>query len=178
MNVLPTHIFKLLSTLLVVTFLGTLVFGLLPFVVNVYEKQKALTSQNDQIEFMGNWKEQLVELDSTQTILDGRIKTVYTELVSEGEFSTIIERLFEEAQSTSSSIKRIQPTGSVSNGEYVEKKITLDVNGSYHSIARFINKIEQSGIMIEVESFSIKESDSNPSILDGVVTIQVTVLRS
>lgn len=172
------HIWKVLSTVLITVFLSALIFGLLPFVVQVYEKQKALSSQEEQIEFMGNWKEQLEDIESKQAILEERIGEMYVELATEGAFSKIVEQLFLDAQSTSVSIIRIQPTGNSFKNQYSSKQISLDLNGTYHSIAQFINSIEQNGLMIEVQTVDIEKTEPNSNILNGSLTLQITMLRS
>lgn len=154
-----THVYswKIISGFLFLLFIGMLVFGLLPFVVDVYEKQKVLSFQNEQIELMGNWKTQLSELEDKQKILEDRLSKMVVELVEEDEFSRIVEQLFSEARTSFVSIKRIQPGSGDINGEYQSREISVEVSGSYHSIARFVNRVEQNGFMIEVRNLDIEK---------------------
>jgi Tfp pilus assembly protein PilO len=176
MRTTNVHTWKVTSGLIVLLFIAVVLLILLPFVVHVYEKQKALSYQNEQIEFMGNWKEQLTELGRKQELLDERLRQMVVELAEEGEFSTIVEQLFLEARSAVLSIKKIQPIAEKESGEYTSKIVSLEVEGSYHSIARFINRVEQSGLMIEVHHFDIEQSDANT--LNGSITLEITMVRS
>lgn len=171
------HSWKAVSGFLVVIFLCGLLFGLLPFVVDVYEKQKVLSSQNEQIELMGNWRTQLSELEENQGVLENRLSQMVVELIEEDEFSKIVEQLFSEARSSFVSIKRIQPGGAEANGEYQSKEISLEVSGSYHSIARFVNQVEQNGLMIEIRNLDI-EKPGQGNTLNGTINLEITMLRS
>lgn len=177
MSITNVHSWKVASCFLVVVFIFALLSGLLPFVVDVYEKQKVLTSQNEQIELMGNWKTQLSELEEKQAVLENRLSQMVVELVEEDEFSKIVEGLFSEAKSSFVSIKRIQPGGNETNDEYQSKEVSLEVTGSYHSIARFINQVEQNGLMIEIRNLDIEKPDQG-NTLYGTVNLEITMLRS
>ena len=172
------HIWKIGSASLGALFLLLATFGLLPYVVNIYEKQKALSSQNEQIEFMGNWKEQLKNIESKQAILEERIGKMYVELATEGEFSTVVEQLFSDAQKASISIQKIQPSGDSIKERYLSKQVSLETTGTYHNVARFINSIEQNGLMIEVQAITLEKTEPNTNVLNGSVTLQITMLRS
>lgn len=177
MNTTYVHSWKVASVALAGLFLIALIFGLLPFVVDVYEKQTVLSSQNEQIELMGSWKTQLAELEEKQGILESRLSEMVVELVEEDEFSIIVEQLFSEARDSFVSIRRIQPGGNVADGEYQSKEVSLEVTGSYHSIARFVNQVEQNGLMIEIRSLDIEKSDQG-NTLNGTINIEITMLRS
>ena len=171
------HIWKMVSALLVVLFLAVTLFGLLPFVVTVFEKQQVLSSQNEQIELMGNWKVQLIDLEEKQEELEDRFSEMVVRLIDKDEFSTIIEQLFIEAGLSSVSIRRVQPGENKINQDYQSKEISLEILGSYHGIARFVNKVEQNGLMIEVKSLEINTMDQSEN-LEGIILLEVTLRGS
>ena len=171
------HIWKILAGLALSVFLSVVSLLLLPYVVNVYEKYSVLKSQNEQIEYMGNWREQLTDIESKQKQLKEGIDKMYVSLSEEGEFSTVIKQVFDEANSSYVSINKIQPVSEENDGLYQKKTGLLEVQGSYHSLARFINKLEQSGLMIEVQDLEFSGSEKPPGILEGTVNIEITLLR-
>ncbi|MFV1883197.1 MAG: type 4a pilus biogenesis protein PilO [Balneola sp.] len=171
------HIWKMVSALLVVLFLAATLFGLLPFVVTVFEKQQVLSSQNEQIELMGNWKVQLIDLEEKQEELEDRFSEMVVRLIDKDEFSTIIEQLFIEAGLSSVSIRRVQPGENKINQDYQSKEISLEILGLYHGIARFVNKVEQNGLMIEVKSLEINTVDQSEN-LEGIIQLAVTLRGS
>lgn len=178
MNKRNVHIWKMCSGITVILFLILVIIGLLPYVVNVYEKQKALSGQKEQVEFMGDWKNQMEDLETKQRVLDERLGQMVVDLANDNEFSSIVEQLFEEARSTQVAIQRIKPTNDAIDGTYHSKEISLEITGGYHSIARFINQVEQHGLMIEVMNFDIEQSTSNEAQLIGTILLQITMLRS
>jgi len=178
MNTTYVHSWKVVSAGLVVIFLGIVLLVLLPFVVNVFEKQTALGSQNERIALMGNWKEQLTDLEYKQATLEDRLKEMVVDLERDGSLSSSIEQLFMEAKSSFVGIQKIQPLTEVKEGLYSKRIISLEILGSYHSVAGFINNIEQSGLMIEVQMLELEKVARDSNSLSGDLTLEITQRRT
>lgn len=158
-------------------FLGITIFALLPHLVEVYEKYSVLSTQNEQIEVMGNWKEQLSDLEEKQSILDEGISKMYVDLAYENEFSKIVEQTLSDAKESVVSIAVIQPTGETIEDAYNRKRVSLEFSGSYHSVARFVNRLEQNGLVIEVQDLSVQKEQNLDTRLNGSLNLEITMLR-
>lgn len=168
------HSWKIVSGLVIMAFIVTLVFGVLPFVTQVYEKWQVLRSQNEQIQLVGNWKTQLIELEAKQEILDERFSEVLASLTSGDGFSGVVEELFSKARASSVTVQRIEPGVRTVSGGYESRQISLQVSGGYHSLARFISQVEQSGLLIEVKTTTIESKDRDEA-LEGTFNLEVTI---
>ncbi len=172
------HTWKYVGVFALLSFLAITIFLVLPFIVDTYEKHSVLSSQNQQIELMSNWQTELLDLNEKQEILDERLNSMVVNMLQEDDFSVVLEQIFEEAQTANVTISRVQPLNGAIKGTYFEREIALDFTGSYHSIARFINQVEQGGLLIETRNLEIDLSDSNFGMLEGTTTLTITLLRS
>ncbi|RNC79851.1 MAG: hypothetical protein ED557_11985 [Balneola sp.] len=177
-NQLHIHTWKYVGLASLLVFLALTIFLVLPFVVNTYEKHAVLSTQNQQIDLMGNWQTELVDLSEKQTILDERMNEMVVNMPEDDDFSVVLEQIFDKARSANITISRVQPLSGAIRGAYFEREIALDFSGSYHSIARFINQVEQGGLVIETKQLEIDLSDSNQGALEGTTTLTITLLRS
>lgn len=175
---LNIHTWKYLGGFSLLSFLAITIFLILPFIVDTYEKHSVLSSQNQQINLMGNWQTELIDLDEKQSILDERLNTMVVNMLEDDDFSVVLEQIFDEARAANVTIGRVQPLNGANKGAYFEREIALDFSGSYHSIARFINNVEQGGLIIETSQLEIDLSDSNQGDLEGTTTLTITLLRS
>ncbi len=169
----------MISGAMILVFSGVLVFIVLPYVADLYEKYSVLKVQSEQIEYMGDWKEKLDELQHSRGVLDERMDEMYVELATEEEFSNVIESLYEAAQSNYVSINKVQPLASESSGKYTNRGLEINFRGGYHSVARFINQIEQKGQVLRIQSIDLESlgGESSITILEGELRLEVILLR-
>ncbi len=171
------HTWKYLGSISLLSFLAITIFLVLPFIVDTYEKHSVLSSQNQQIELMSNWQTELIDLNEKQRILDERLNSMVVNMLNDEDFSEVLEQVFDEARKANVTINRVQPLSGEVKGAYFEREIALDFTGSYHSVARFINQVEQGGLLIETKQLEIDSSAPNAGFLEGTTTLTITLLR-
>lgn len=171
------HTWKIVAGISLLGFFAITIFVLLPHLVEVYEKYSVLSTQNEQIQAMGNWKDQLKDLEGKQGVLDEGINIMYVDLAYENEFSKIVEQTLSDAKEAVVSIAMIQPTGETIEEAYNRKKVRLEFSGSYHSIAQFVNRLEQNGLVIEVQDLSVQKDGLIETRLNGSLNLEITMLR-
>ncbi len=171
------HSWKYASGLLVAGFLAITSLLLLPYLGTAVEKQQVLNYQNEQFEFMDTWQGQLMDIEEKQQLMEERMGSIAHGLIEEDLFASILEQLFEDAQSSLVVIQRIQPTEEISSGEYIIRNILIDVTGTYHNIAGLVNKIERSTMLIQVNSVALEKDEQELNMLQGSVNLEITMAR-
>jgi Tfp pilus assembly protein PilO len=169
------HIWKFAASGLTILFIGIMGFVFLPYSAHVYEKYSVLDNQSDQIEMMGNWQDQLKNIQYKKGKLDQGIDQMVVEIISVNEFSTAIELLYEKAQNTYVSIARVQPANTINSRGYIKRTIEVDLTGSYHSIARFINNLERSQMLIDIMSLTVEKTNQSTATLEAKLLVTFTM---
>lgn len=179
MENLSEYRWKLVGGGVLLTFIAVLYFFILPYATLVYEKMITLNDQKEQISFMANWQERLASLEEKQAELQDGMESMVINLAGEKEFSKIVEKIFEYAQSSYVDVRRIEPGIKNEQQEYIIRPVRLEIQGGYHSIARFINNVEQGDYLIVITSVSMtKETGSGSSdILNAVLSLEITLLN-
>jgi Tfp pilus assembly protein PilO len=177
MENLANHIWRVVVTGLLLLFLTVFFFILLPYVSVVYEKFTLLNEQQEQISFMGNWQERVVKLENRHEELQTGMESMLINLAEEEEFSKVVENLFEYSESSGISIKRIQPISENEQQEFIVRQIQLDLEGGYHSIAGFINKLEQGSFLMVTKSVEMNQINVSEDQLATSLALEVTLLN-
>ena len=171
------HIWRFGAAGLLLLFLTVFCFFLLPYASVVYEKFTLLNEQQEKISFMGNWQERLVILENRHEELQTGMESMVINLAEEEEFSKVVENLFEYSESSGIRIKRIQPISEKEQQEYIVRQIQLNLEGGYHSIARFINKLEQGSFLMVTKSVEMKQLNGSENQLATSLALEVTLLN-
>lgn len=164
------------ARLLLAVFLTVFVFGLLPYASVVFEKATLLSEQREQISFMSNWQERLASLEDRQQSLNEGMEAMVINLAEREEFSKVVETFFSYSEESGVAIARIQPVTEKENPPYITRGLRLELAGSYHGIARFINKLEQGSYLVTTESVSLNAGSGAGEQLSGELELQVTLL--
>ena len=147
----------------------------LPFTANVYEKVTVLTTQKEQIRMMSNWQEQLADIQKKQDLIDQGIQQMMVDIASERELSKIIEQFYDASEKTYISLAKIQPTQATREGGYLIQGMEVEASGSYHSLARFVNQLERSGMLVEVQSMNLEQGEVNSSGVKARLLFDITL---
>lgn len=177
MENLANHIWRLVGAGLLLLFLTVFFFFLLPYASVVYEKFNLLNEQQEQISFMGNWQERLAMLENRHEELQTGLESMVINLAEEEEFSKVVENLFDYSQSSGISIKRIQPISENEQQEYIVRQIQTDLEGDYHNIAGFINKLEQGSYLVVTKSVDMRKQDGTEDQLTASLVLEITLLN-
>ncbi|WP_020404508.1 type 4a pilus biogenesis protein PilO [Gracilimonas tropica] len=165
-----------LAGILAGVFLVLFGFVLLPYASVVYKKATLLGEQKEQISFMSNWQERLAILEERQNRLDTGMQQMVINLAKQEEFSKVIETFFEYAESSVIDIKRIQPVSESVGDEYMTRQLRLKVEGNYHGIARFVNKLEQGSYLVTTKTIALETNSESNELISGAVELEVTLL--
>ncbi|WP_421774264.1 type 4a pilus biogenesis protein PilO [Gracilimonas sp.] len=171
-----TYKWRWLAGGLVSVFLVLFVFVVLPYASVVYEKAVLLGAQQEQISFMSNWQQRLARLEDRQQSLNEGMKAMVINLAEQEEFSKVVETFFSHSQQSGVTIVQIQPVTEDQNPPYMTRRLRLELQGGYHGIARFINKLEQGNYLVTTESVSLRAGAGTGEQLSGELELQVTLL--
>ena len=169
------HIWKLSAALAIVSFLGGLIFLFLPYSASVYEKYSVLSSQKEQIQMMSNWQDQLADIEQKQQLINDGIQEMVVDIANENELSKIIEQFYSIAGQTIVSVSKIQPLDIKRENGYLIRNMQVDAAGSYHSLARFVNQLERSGMLVEIQSIDLEPNDDNSTVLETSLLLEITL---
>lgn len=147
----------------------------LPYVSSTLEKYQVYSSQKESLQLVGDWSEQLEQLNKKQIVLNESMESMYIGLPKEQEFSSVVASLFSIAQSSNISISKIKPSESVLVGNQLRKEFSLDIQAEYHNLARFINRIEQSDYLINLQEMRVENATENSPLLETEVSFEITM---
>ncbi|MAO63608.1 MAG: hypothetical protein CL666_01275 [Balneola sp.] len=171
------HIWRWLAGIITVVFLVLFGFVLLPYASVVYEKAMLLSEQKEQISFMSNWQERLSNLEARQERLNTDIQSMVINLAGQEEFSKVVETFFKYSNTSVINIKRIQPVAESETEEFVTRQLRLELEGNYHGIARFVNKLEQGSYLVTTKAITLKAGSTTSSeLLLGSLELEVTLM--
>lgn len=158
MRQIHTYQWRIASGVLVVLFIAGIVFGLLPYLSQTIERQQVLSSQQESIAFMSDWKGQQKELAEQKKILTEYVRSVKSSIPTQEEFPVVIEYLFRAARRAGIDIESMTP-GKQSMEDLSLRSISIKSTGEYHAIATFINEIEQSNYVARISMLTIEQAD-------------------
>lgn len=152
-----------------------IIYVILPYVALTLEKYQVYSIQKESLELVGDWSDQLEELNEKQQMLNESMQTIYIGLPKEQKFSSVVSSLFTTAKSSNVSINRIEPSESISIGNQLKKEFSLELQSEYHNLARFINRIEQGEYLISLQRMSIESNPDMGLMLESTITFELTM---
>ena len=122
-------------------------------------------------------QEQILALNEKLASLEKRIKTT-------NEIPSILEEISRAANQRKVVIEQIIPDTNLGNsvlkmsgGQYYFLPIAIEARSRYHDFARFLNDMEETGVMLKVGQMNISGTADNPRIHRIRVNVQAVIFE-
>lgn len=170
-------IWKVTSLVVLVVFILGTTFMVLPYIATNYEMHQVWIGHKESIAYQGDWKQEFSDLEAKETKIKQALNTLYVGMPLQHELSKVIDELFKKANSNNIRVAKILPVEDEYENGYLRKHFELEISGRYHSIARYINALEQGRYLILVESFNLSKAKDQAGLLDGKLVLEITMIE-
>lgn len=138
------------------------------------KKEQQLTELQDQIRALEATANRLPEFQREVQALEARLETLKRILPPEKEMPDLMRRVQYLAAQSSLAIRRFTPAPTAQRDFYIEVPVNLDVEGTYHNLAAFFDRISRMSRLVNIGDVKIK-AQSNQVINN---TIAVTAVAT
>ena len=170
-------IWKIASAAALAVFILALILVALPYIAINYEMHQVWIGHKESIAYQGDWKQEFSDLEAKEMKIKEALNTLYVGMPLQHELSKVIDELFKKANSNNIRVAKIQPVEDEYENGYLKKHFELEISGRYHSIARYINALEQGKYLILVESFNISKAKDQAGFLNGKLVLEITMIE-
>lgn len=157
--------------------LGVVWWVLFPRGMSAYHSYQAWQEQQDRIQSARDWKVQLTKLEAETRRLRQQLDTLFISLPEGDRMSVVLKELQTHAEWTGIRLRSVQPRTKVSHEMYEEVPLDVAFAGSYHSIGRFIDRIERSKYLIKVEKLTLETEDLISDTIQARARFSLVTLR-
>jgi len=161
---------------IVTFFLMIFIFVLLPYASFIYEKYTLMQDQQERIKLASTSEASLEILSEQKEKIEKIIGKVYVNLPGQGEFSKVADQILQNAKKNTVIVEKMIPGEQVIKDKYVAHPIELELTGSYHQTAKFINALEQGDFMIKIQSVKLEKAD-DPDTVNASLIVEATFLK-
>jgi len=103
--------------------------------------------------------QKLVEFRAQVTDLEGRLESLRAVLPEEKDAADLLRRMQTVAAQSNLTIKRFQPAPVVTKQLHAEWPITLELDGTYHNLAIFFDRVGKFTRIVNIADVDIKGKD-------------------
>ena len=103
--------------------------------------------------------QKLVEFRSQVSDLEGRLESLRAVLPEEKDAADLLRRMQTVAAQSNLTIKRFQPAPVVTKQLHAEWPITLELDGTYHNLATFFDRVGKFTRIVNIADVDIKGKD-------------------
>jgi type IV pilus assembly protein PilO len=127
------------------------------------QKQKQLADLQTEIRALEATANRLPEFQREVQALEARLETLKRILPPEKEMPDLMRRVQYLAAQSSLGIQKFNPATVVQREFYLEVPVNIDVNGTYHNLGAFFDRISRMSRLVNVGNVKIK-AQSNQTI--------------
>jgi type IV pilus assembly protein PilO len=156
------------SALIAVLLLGGFYYFWYADALETEKRQQArLADLQRQIRALEATANKLPEFQREVQALEARLETLKRILPPEKEMPDLMRRVQYLAAQSSLQIRKFNPAPPVQKEFYLEVPINLDVDGTYHNLGAFLDRISRMSRLVNVGNVKIK-AQSRPTINDTI----------
>jgi type IV pilus assembly protein PilO len=134
------------------------------------QKEQQLADLQTQIRALEATANRLPEFQREVQALEARLETLKRILPPEKEMPDLMRRVQYLAAQSSLAIKKFNPAPVAQRDFYLEVPINIDIDGTYHNLGAFFDRISRMSRLVNVGNVKIK-SQSNQAI-NNTVSVQ------
>jgi type IV pilus assembly protein PilO len=154
-------------------------FSYSPMLEEETQKQAQLESLQRDIRILEATANKLQEFQRKVQLLEATLETLKRILPADKETPDLMRRVQSLASQSRLSIKGFTPAAEVMKDFYKEVPITLDVEGTYHDLGLFFDRISRLARLVNMTNVKVKahsnQTGSNTIAASGVATTYVYV---
>ena len=140
-------------------------------------KEQQLAELQKQIRALEATANRLPEFQREVQALEARLETLKRILPPEKEMPDLMRRVQYLAAQSSLAIKRFNPAATAQRDFYVEVPVNLDVEGTYHNLGSFFDRISRMSRLVNMGNVKIKargeQTINNTVAVSAVATTYV-----
>lgn len=154
-------------------------FSYSPMLEDEAKKQAQLEQLQRDIRILEATANKLQEFQREVQLLEAQLETLKRILPADKETPDLLRRVQALAAQSRLNIKQFTPTAEVTKDFYKEVPYTLDVEGTYHDLGQFFDKISRLARLVNMTNVKVKaqsnQTGSNTIAASGVATTYVYV---
>ena len=154
-----------------------LVVDLTPRIASTYALFEAWRQHQVRIASVTDGTVKQAHLEARRQQLQERLADLYVSLPRSDQLSTLIQVLQESADAVGVGLQEIRPTERTAFAGYDALPFQVVLQGSFHEIALFIHRIEQSSYVIKVRQVQFQRASISSNQLRADVSLNVIVLK-
>jgi len=136
------------------------------------QKEARLASLQQEIRALEATANRLPEFQREVQALEARLETLKRILPPEKEMPDLMRRIQYLAAQSSLQIRKFNPAPVVSKDFYQEVPVAIDVEGTYHNMGAFLDRVSRMSRLVNMSDLKIKAQ--NTQTLNNTVAISAT----
>lgn len=156
---------------------GILLWVAVPRARSAYASYRAWQQKEARIRSAQHWKRQLRRLRGEQKKLRRRLDSLFVRVPEGDQMSSLLTVLQKHARHAGVSLRRVQPQARTVHASYEELPLSVALTGRYHSIARFVDRVERSRYLMRVERMLLRAERMVSDTLRAQVRLSLVTLR-
>lgn len=170
-EIVKEHRWRVILYLSVLLFLYLLFAYLVPSVKELLQLEHAIRENNRRIQEVEEWQEKSVLLKAHNRKLKKQLDQLLFNYRQPFQVSAIMSFLNQAAEKSGIDFLTIKPQKKKVYKRHQTLPIQLEINACYHSLARFINNLETSSILIKIERLRI----FSQSMVSNQLRVEMTI---
>ena len=150
---------------------------LIPRIATAYGLHHTWRQQQARIASVANWEIEQIQLSAKKRLLQKRFVALYVSLPRSDHMSIILQVLQESADAAEVDFKHLRPAARTSFASYDELPFEVEIQGRFHAMGAYINRIEQSPYVIKVKQLQFKRPSLSSETLVAELLLSVIILK-
>jgi len=147
----------------------------LPMRADISARQSHLTALNDNIAKGNAIAKTLPEFRAQVDDLESRLENLKSVLPEEKDVADLLRRMQVEAARANLEIKGFKPTATVTKELHAEWPITLELEGTYHNLAMFFDRVGNFTRIVNISGLDVKGKEKpEPNATITVMCVATT----
>lgn len=151
---------------------------LLPRLSSAYRSFQDWQRQRERIQSAAEWESQLARLEDEKQRLQRRLDSLFVSLPEGDRMSVVLDVVQKHAERGGIELRQVRPRAKVTFDTYEELPLDVVLTGRYHSIARFVDRIEQSQYLMKVDEVALRSEDMLSDTLQVQIRLNLVTLRT
>ena len=151
--------------------------SLAPQLISVFRARSDIRQNNSRIKQTENWGTTVRYLKTENIKLKKILSEIQVQAPQDDELSYVLNFLSNSAEKNKVSFVSIKPMETVERSQYRSIPIHLEIKGSFHNLAKFLNLIESSKNVIKIEHLEIETKGFVSNILTVKILLKFLYLK-
>jgi Tfp pilus assembly protein PilO len=141
-------------------------------------KEERIQAENEVVE-LKRMKDQLDQIEVELENMKVKLKELETIIPLEEEIEVILDRIQQLAYDSRLTINKFIPQPLVEQEFFAEKPINIEINGNYHNLAIFFNRLSNFARLFTIQNFSVKalRDQSDTNTISAATTAKTYIFR-